>query len=246
MKKLLITLLALVMCLSLCACSEPDSQETDPTKATKPTATEPTNATEPTDETDPTDDTDATTEPTLETEPTVAPTQPTVAPTDPTVAPTDPVVTPTEPTNLPTVPPTVPVDPTKVLEEFVNGWWTTKVANAAVDEYGDTLTSIYLDTSEASEYGYMVYFANNPNGEQVYDQVIHDGKTYLNISFSGSMGGFRFDVLSNGNVELEMMNGTIFELARVSAEEYKVASTNNATFLPVGTVFVDQYKLDIG
>ena len=108
MKKTLAMILALVMLLSLCACSNNDSQITDPGDSSQTTTEgteKPTDGTEGTTGTTqaPTDD------------PTTAPTNdPTTAPTDePTTPPTQaPTVTPTTPpTEAPTTPPTAPTTP---------------------------------------------------------------------------------------------------------------------------------------
>lgn len=129
--------------------------------------------------------------------------------------------------------------PKSAMEDFVNGRWITKVVVPEEDEYGEILLSISFDSSEAVTYAYKSYYTNNPYDEQVFDKVLYNGKEYLDVSFSGSMGGFEFEETANGNIKVVMMNETEFELTRVTPREFKVVACNDTVFLPIGTIMTN-------
>jgi hypothetical protein len=124
-----------------------------------------------------------------------------------------------------------------IMEVFPDGRWQCRVVLPGDGEFGEELLVVTFHTSEELTYGYKTYYTNNPHNEQVFDQVEHQGKTYLDLTFSGSMGGFTFEELENGNVRLEMMTGTILELTVVAEDQVKVVSSNREDFVPAGTVF---------
>lgn len=130
--------------------------------------------------------------------------------------------------------------PKSAIEDFTNGWWITKVVVPEEDAYGEILLSLSFDASEALTYAIKSYYEYNPYEEQVFGQVEYNGKTYLDVSFSGSMGGFEFEELPDGNVKVIMMNETEFELTRVTAKEFKVVACNDQVFLPVGTILTNR------
>ena len=130
--------------------------------------------------------------------------------------------------------------PKSAIEDFADGMWKTMVVVPAEDDYGEILLSISFRSSGDLTYGIKSYYENNPYEEQVFGQVEYNGKTYLDTSFSGSMGGFAYEETANGNVKVVMMNETEFELERVTATEFKVVACNDPVFLPIGTILTNQ------
>ena len=126
------------------------------------------------------------------------------------------------------------------MEIFPGGRWSANIVRPANAEQAETLLVVTFTATEDSFYGYKTYYSEHAADEQVFGQLTHGGKTYYDLTFSGSMGGFSYEETANGNIHLEMMNETVLELVVVGADQLKVLSSNREDFIPVGTVFTLQ------
>lgn len=126
--------------------------------------------------------------------------------------------------------------PKPAIDVFTAGWWKAYLVIPATAEDGEMLLQIILDGEDGS-YSYKTYYSEIEPDEMTFGEKVYNGKTYYDLTFSGSMGGHTDTALPNGNVKVEMMNDVTMELKMESETKFVVVATNRESFAPVGMVF---------
>ena len=131
--------------------------------------------------------------------------------------------------------------PKSAYDEFIGGVWKCEVVKPATADICETYFVVYYDPGMGFGYSYKSYFSELSPGEdgeeqQYFGTVEYNGKTYYDLTFSGSMGGWELTELDNGNVKIEMMNEVTLEIKRDAPGKFSIVSINDPDFLPVGAV----------
>ena len=135
--------------------------------------------------------------------------------------------------------------PKSAYDEFVENVWKCAVVKPATADVCETYFVVTYDPGWDFGYSYKSYYSEFPEREgededgespQHFGTVEYNGKTYYDLTFSGSMGGWECEAMANGNVKIEMMNDVTLEVKRDAPGKFSIVSINDATFLPVGAV----------
>ena len=135
--------------------------------------------------------------------------------------------------------------PKSAYDEFVEGVWKCEVVKPATADTCETYFVVTYDPGWDFGYSYKTYFSELPPSEggdedgeeqQYFGTIVYNGKTYYDLTFSGSMGGWECEETAGGNVKIEMMNDVTLEVKREAPGKFSVVSINDTGFLPVGAV----------
>lgn len=135
--------------------------------------------------------------------------------------------------------------PKSAYDEFVEGVWKCEVVKPATADTCETYFVVTYDPGWGFGYSYKTYFSELPESEggdddgeeqQYFGTVEYNGKTYYDLTFSGSMGGWEVEAIDNGNLKIEMMNDVTLEVKRDAPGKFSVVSINDTNFLPIGAV----------
>ncbi len=116
---------------------------------------------------------------------------------------------------------------------FTNNRWEAYIVLESGDLMVHSLRAEFGPESLDNTYGMKTYYASG-DSEQSFGTLEYNGKTYYDLTFSGSMGGFSYT--DDGNtVTIDQMNGVKIEMKRTSATQFTVTSCTRTEW--VGAVF---------